>query len=270
MTDLANKREPKIHLAKNEKALCRQNSATDSRNTILTSERSAVTCQMCSDMSDGKINFARFNSVAELPEKAFCKLCELEKPITEMMVAYLRKEKVFRVRPRCKECHNESEKGKRRDYKTKYLQKWRKKNPQLNKSYWDNPESKEKARINAYNRFTEKHEAILIQGRMNRRGMNSIIEQAEEFLKLYGRCYPSRLGLSKAGLRRFEQIRSRLRQRKAKKFDSFEIRLMIYEESEEEKSLIIPPIQQQVPFKVASERFKQWHRNQRVLSDDWK
>lgn len=259
----------RIHFGTEEKAVCRQNGRFDNSKLVLTMEKESVNCKMCLGILEGKINLARFKSVSDLPPSAFCQICETEKPIGEMMVAYLRKEKLFRLRPRCKECHNKTEQGNRRDYKRKYLQDWRKKNSKVNKSYWkDNPAYKERARINALRRFNEKHEAILIQGRLNRRGMQVTIAEAEELLKLYGRCYPTPQGLTPAGLKECERIRGTMRRRRGKKLSSFQIRLIVYEDGLEDKKLIISHHRQPIPYKKAAKRLKKYHADQRKVKNE--
>ncbi|MEK6323591.1 MAG: hypothetical protein AABN33_18275 [Acidobacteriota bacterium] len=193
-----------------------------------------------------------------LPSEYGCNLCGLTKPVAEMVLVRLRREKAYLLRPLCKDCHNQRERGHRREWKTKYLRGWRFRNRQLSDSYWrGNPAVKEKARIRAAARFEKKHEAILIQGRLNRRGMGVSLKQAEELLQRFGPCYPSRLGLTPRGLRECERIRAGLRRRRTKRISTFEIRLMVYEDG-----LHIKPGRQTKPFLKAAERLREWHRAQ--------
>lgn len=182
-----------------------------------------------------------------------------------MILRRSRKLNIYDLRPRCKKCHNEKERKHRREYKKSYLQKWRKKNAELSKTYGNNPETKKKVAENALKRFNKKHEAILIQGRMRRRGINVGIDEAEELLKTFGRCYPSPQGLSKEGLRECERIRSRLRVSPKTSFGArmptnFEIRLMVYEDSLEDTRFLISPEKQPIPYQKAAERLRKYHQ----------
>lgn len=246
----------KIHFSFSDIAICCQNARQNSFQFICSDNQTAVTCQKCLDILEGKINLARYKSVSELPDSAFCRICETEKPIGEMCVAFLRKEKVFRIRPRCKPCHNSNERGNRRQYKTNYLKNWRKKNTELNRSYYNNPEAKEKARINAYRRFEEKHDALLIQGRMKRKGINISISEAEDLLQKYGKNYPTQHGLSPSGKRECERIRASMRKRRGKVLSSFQIRLMVYEDGLEDSKLLKSPHRQKTIYKKASKKLK--------------
>ncbi len=195
-----------------------------------------------------------------LPNEYRCKLCDTTKPLAEMIVVYQRREKHYRLRPRCKECHNGRERGHRREWKRKYLQTWRKKNAKLNESYWRNNETKERCRVYAKKRFDEKHEALLIQGRMRRRGHPIGIAEAEELLKRFGPCYPSKLGLSKKGLRECERIRSALRRQKKARISMFEIRLMVYDD---DKSNYIKPERQKKPYQHSANHLRKWHQEKK-------
>lgn len=73
---------------------------------------------------------------AELPPEYGCRVCGATKPIGEMVLVHRRRTRDFMLRPRCKLCHNAREKGHRREYKRKYLRRWRKENPEVNESYW--------------------------------------------------------------------------------------------------------------------------------------
>jgi hypothetical protein len=248
----------KIHFSFSTTAICRQNAQNCLFEIICSNNQTTVTCQMCLDILAGKINLARYKSVSEMPEAAFCRICETEKPIEEMCVAFLRKEKVFRIRPRCKPCHNSNERGNRRAYKKNYLKNWRKKNTEVNRSYWNNPIANEKARINAYRRFEEKHDALLIQGRMKRKGINITTSEAEDLLQTYGKNYPTQHGLSELGRKECERIRASMRRRGRKVLSSFQIRLMVYEDGLEDRKLLKSPHRQKTIYKKASEKLKKY------------
>jgi len=207
--------------------------------------------------------------LSDLPSEYTCNLCGRTKPVNEMVVVRRRDVGGFHLRQRCKECHNARERGHRREYKRKYLQRWRAKNADVDKSYWNNPESREKARVRAAGKFKDQtyHEALLIQGRLNRRDMEVSISEAKELLQTYGRCYPSRFGLTPEGLKECERIRSRMRQRGGKVLPSFQIRLMVYEDG-----FYITPARQPVPYKSAARRLRKWQKEQREwreTSHEW-
>lgn len=181
-----------------------------------------------------------------------------------MIVIFNRGTKTYYVRPRCKECHNAAEQGYRREYKREYLRKWRQKNRQLNDSYWkDNPTVRERCRINAARRLAKDHDAILIQGRMSRKGMNVSIEEAKELLKKYGRCYPTLYGLTDKGRKECERIRARLRKRARRVPPSFMIRLMVYEDDDGEYKFVLRPELQPQPYQIAAQRLKNYHERRR-------
>jgi len=191
-----------------------------------------------------------------------CNTCGVVKPMAEMIALRRRADKSLYIRPKCKDCHNSAERGHRREYKREYLRKWRKRNKALNDSYWkDNDRVREQAAKRAKARFDANHEAILIQGRMGRRGMNVTLDEAKELLGKYGRCYPSRVGLTKKGLKECERIRSRMRSRSESRRmpTSFEIRLMVYEDDDGDYVFVIPPDKQPVPYQAASKRLKEFH-----------
>lgn len=254
----------KIHSAKNGAALCRQNTKGERFKIEISTDKDAVNCRMCVGILTGRINLARFTSREDLPKTAFCLKCETEKPIAEIVVVFMKQEKLFRIRPRCKECHNALERGKRRPYKRKYLRNWRAKNPELTESYWkDDPNRKEKARTAQYRRFTEKHEAILIQGRVNRHGGKISTAEAEELLEKFGRCYPTPQGLTIDGKRECEKIRSRFRSQGKRAPRALEIRKMVYEDDNGTYTFVIRPEDQPEPYQIASNNLKQWHRRRR-------
>lgn len=209
----------------------------------------------------------------DLPAVVTCIQCETPKPLSEMIVVRIRREQAYRVRPRCKECNNARERGHRREYKRNYLRKWRRENVRLNESYWkDNPVVREQARIRAAKAFEDPiyRDAVAIQRRLRGKGELVSLDEAKELLAKYGRCYPTRFGLSLYGLRECEQIRSRLRNRSAKSgrrmATSFAIWIMVYEQSEEDSGLIIPPEQQPVPYQKAAARLREWHRQQKEIA----
>jgi hypothetical protein len=204
-------------------------------------------------------------TLAKLPRRAVCNKCGKEKPREQMVVVRLRKENVYLLRPRCKDCHNKAERGHRRQYKTNYLRKWRKNNPSLYESYWKQPSQEEKDRTaaRAQTRFRKKHHSILIQGRMNRRGMGISIAQAEELLEKYGPAYPSRMGLTPEGLRECERIRSTYR-RNGWPVDAFRIRLMVYEDGHH-----IKPSRQRPPFQAASRKMKNWWQRKKKATPSY-
>lgn len=253
----------KLHYDREGQALCRQNSQTTRFTIHMTTDRAAVTCHSCLDILDGKIVLCRFRTREELPETSFCQQCETEKPIVEMMVVFIKKEQLFRIRPRCKKCHNEREQGSRREYKRNYLQRWRAENAEVNRAYWkDKPEQKEKSRNRSNRIWNEKRDAVLIQGRMNRHGRRVSLKKAELLLSKFGRCYPMRDGLTADGLRECEKIRSRFRLRKEKPPTPFEIRLTVYADDNGSYKFVIRPDEQPLPYRQASENMKKYHDEQ--------
>lgn len=228
----------KIHFSENELAMCCQHPQKDRTQLITTSEKSEVTCQKCIGYLEGKINIAHFKSFSELPATAFCLQCQTEKPIADIMTIFSRKRKLFRIRPRCKKCHNEKEKGNRREYKRNYLQNWRKNNPNLSKTYW---ESKEVLNERAKQRYAKNRDAMLIQVRMRRRGIYLMIDEARSILHEFGRNYMLPSGLSNEGKKECARIRSRLRNRTKNGHrmpKNWEIRLMVFEDAKENPSWI--------------------------------
>lgn len=211
---------------------------------------------------------ARFE---DLPSSILCMECRTEKPIVEMIVVRVRKEQVYRVRPRCKKCHNERERGHRREWKRDYLRRWRRENRRLNDSYWkDNARVREQNRLNAARRIADPdyRDALAIQRRLRNRDIRVSIDEARQLLEKYGRCYPSRFGLTAAGIRECERIRSRLRYRHSRSGrrmpSGFDIRIMVYEQSEDEPGLIIRPELQPVPYQTASKNLKRMHENRKT------
>lgn len=211
----------------------------------------------------------RVPSLDLLLAQGVCNICGDTKQAREMLVVYLRREKLYWMRPLCKECNNKRERGHRREYKRNYLRRWRRANAQLNESYWKgNADLRERARVASARRLEDPayHDAILIQGRMNRRGMKVSVKQAKALLKEFGRCYPSRLGLTPAGRRECERIRAALRKRpKHRRPSSFEIRLMVYQDSHRGTSgrFFIEPSKQPVPYEKSAEKLRAWQASRR-------
>lgn len=197
----------------------------------------------------------------DLPTEFGCLQCDETKPLDKMCVVHLKSERVYYVRPRCKDCHNKKERGHRRDWKRNYLRDWRKANRKLNDSYWkDNADVREKARINAALRLQdqETHEAVLIQGRLRRRLDQHIsLDEAKRLLARFGRCYPTRFGLTKEGLRECERIRKKGARRR---FSLIEIRMMLYEDG-----YFIAPDKQPLPYQAQAEKLRKWQAEQREL-----
>lgn len=201
----------------------------------------------------------------DVPEKAKCLLCKTEKAVAEMVLLRLGSGEWY-LRPRCKECHNARERGHRREWKTKYLQRWRRHNADLNQEYvrkQNSPENREHRNAVAYRHFKKNHHAILIQGRIRRATGESLpIAECRKLLRKYGRCYPTRFGLTPAGLRECERIRGRNKRAKVR-FTPVEIRMMVYEDGVDNwddcgtdrstgNRWVIPPAQQPTPYKVAA------------------
>jgi alkylated DNA repair protein (DNA oxidative demethylase) len=202
----------------------------------------------------------------DLPVEGHCNHCDKTKPRAEMIVTRLRAEKVYYMRPKCKECHNAHERGYRRDYKRLYLQKWRKNNADVNTAYWkDNPVVREKARITAavFRSNPDNKDAVAIQRRMRKRGHQVTLEEARELLAKYGRCYPTRYGLTTQGRRECERIRSRQRgfDNRHRRLSSFDIRLMVYEDSDENPVFLIPPAKQIEPYQKAARNMRNYQRS---------
>lgn len=189
--------------------------------------------------------------LTELPEKYPCKLCGAVKVIGEMCLVHTKGK--FVLRPRCKECHNKREAGHRREYKTRYQREWRRRNKQLHRSYWDNDQCREtnKLRMRAY--VAGNKEALAIQRRLRIRGISVTLVEASELLQQYGRCYPTKHGLTPEGQRECERIRSTQRRRGMRHpLTSFQIRLMVYEDG-----LFIKPSRQPTPYQKAAKNMRQ-------------
>lgn len=199
--------------------------------------------------------------LSELPAEHECLICGDVKPVGEMVVVRLKKQKKILLRPRCKKCHNERERGHRREYKRNYLRRWRRWNHELNESYWRQRNAEKRVEINArcYKRFRRHHAAILIQGRLRRRlGMKVSIAEARRLAKTYGVCYPTRFGLTPFGLAECERIRSNMR-RIGKHLHPVEIRMMVYEDGHFKE-----PRLQQMPYRRAAQQLQRWHAQRRA------
>lgn len=201
-------------------------------------------------------------TLAGLPEKYGCRLCGDEKPIAEMILIRRRRTQDFLLRPRCKECHNKRERGNRREYKTKYLRRWRANNPELNESYWKQAHSDNREAYNsrAYKHFRKNHAAILIQGRLRRKGVRVSLREAKKLLRVFGRCYPTRYGLTTAGLRECERIRSSMR-RNGEHLSGLEIRMMVYEDgadNDSDDNFVIPPADQPRPYQTRARQLRRY------------
>ena len=173
-----------------------------------------------------------------------------------MILVHMRREGVYRLRPRCKDCNNKRERGHRREWKTKYLQRWRRENPELNESYWRKAAA-DRVRVNAraMNHFIKNHHAILIQGRLRRRlRMHVSLKEATSLLSQYGPCYPTVQGLTRKGIQACERIRSRLRHLGVKP-NLVEIRTMVYADGH-----YVKPQKQTIPYQCAAERLRHWQK----------
>lgn len=203
----------------------------------------------------------------DLPESRVCNICGVEKPWAECVVIYRKAEKRYYCRPRCKECHNASERGNRREWKRAYLQAWRKKNAALDASYRDTPAYREAARKRAAAKFVKDHDALLIQGRMNRRDEGITIAEARELCARFGRCYPTPSGLTDAGKREVERIRSSIRRRfdKRRRPSLHEIRKMVYDDNP--ARFVIAPEKQPVPYSFSSKRMKRMQAARKAVRD---
>lgn len=202
----------------------------------------------------------KVKTLAELPEKYLCRRCSAEKPVSEMSIVRLRKEGLIYLRPRCKDCQNKFERGRRREWKRNYLRRWRRWNAELNESYWRqrNAEKREELNASHYARFQKHHAAILIQGRLRRRlRMKVSLAEAEKLVKTYGVCYPTRYGLTEFGLKECERIRSKMRNI-GKRLHPVEIRMIVYEDGH-----FVKPSRQKMPYKWASEQLKKWQAQQK-------
>jgi hypothetical protein len=193
----------------------------------------------------------RAATLEELPKKYGCNVCGEIKPLAAMVVVRSRKDGEYRLRPRCKECHNAKERGHRREYKKEYLRRWRARNADKDKSYWkDRPDYKERSRASSA-RYIERHrDALAIRRRLAGKGVEVSVAEAEGLLKKFGPAYPTRFGLTTEGQKRCEHIRAEQRRagREGRR-SSFEIRVQVYNEG-----LFIEPKLQPRPYQRAAKR----------------
>lgn len=197
---------------------------------------------------------------AELPEEFGCKKCGRTKALEEMVLVRRRRTHDYLLRPRCKKCHNTRERGHRREYKTKYLRRWRRDNAEINESYWRQAMAANRTalKLRARVRFARHHQAILIQSRLRRKRIKVSLREADRLYRKYGRCYPTRFGLTAWGLRECERIRSAERRLpKHQRHRNVEIRMMMYEDGHFKK-----PSHQKPPYQVAARRLSAWQRAQ--------
>jgi len=176
----------------------------------------------------------KYRSTAEIPATTRCRMCGQEKPtLTEMVVFRSRRDGSINVRVRCKQCNNERERGHRREWKREYLRRWRAKHPDLEDAYNQKYRAvhAEECRQRSSADAQRDHEAILIQKRMAVRGMPVTRAEARELLRKFGPAYPTRHGLTPAGQREVERIRSATR-RAGKPMSRAEIYLMLYEDGD--------------------------------------
>lgn len=154
----------------------------------------------------------KYESMAALPETGTCRLCGQTKPVAEMIVLRSRRDRHVHLRARCKECHNQRERGRRRAWKTSYQRAWRKRHADLNRSYWQARDKSEQAARSLA--FRHGHiEAARIQERMRTRGYHLDWRSARELLQQYGPAYPLACGLNEVGQREVERLRSTARRR---------------------------------------------------------
>lgn len=210
------------------------------------------------------VGSAKARHFNDLPAIGHCNKCDQDKPLAEMCVFRRASEGTYCLRPRCKECayaYNRTLQGWRRDY----LRQWRRRNAALNRSYWDNPEAKEKSSQNNRKFRAANREANLIQNRLRRRGMPCSLDEARKYLAKYGPNYPTIHGLTDWGKREVERVRSACR-RQGKKITALEIRLMVYEDSEEEPRLLKKPSVQKFPYKKCGQKLRAWHQQKKETS----
>lgn len=155
-----------------------------------------------------------FASISALPPSAVCRECGAEKPLGKMVVLRVRATGRVRVRPRCKDCQNARERG-RREWKRDYLRRWRARHPDLDRQYAQAAQERNEARIRSQrlSSYRRDHAAYLIQGRLRKRGVPCPLAEARELSREYGPAYPLVCGLSPAGRREIERLRSQARRR---------------------------------------------------------
>jgi hypothetical protein len=197
---------------------------------------------------------------SELPDEYGCNLCGQTKAVDDMVVVHQRKEKIYYLRPRCKDCHNAKERGSRREWKRDYLRKWRKDNRAVNKSYYqDNPHAREQYRGYAAKYFNKNHDALLIQGRLLRAvKMRVTVGEARALLEQFGPAYPSQHGLTPQGLKECKRIRGAMARKPGRRrFSAVQIRMMVYEDG-----YFIDPLLQERPYQKRAERMRNLRASQ--------
>ena len=131
----------------------------------------------------------------------------------------------------------------------------------MNESYWKQRNAELRAEIAARvrDRFWKYHDAILIQGRLRRKGFKVTISEAGQLARKYGCCYPTRAGLTAWALRECERIRSSQRHLpKHKRNTPTEIRMMMYEDGHFKK-----PSKQKPPYQRAARQLREWWQRQK-------
>lgn len=151
-----------------------------------------------------------YRTMAEVPRLQQCRKCGQERAALDMVIRRRRDGSIY-CRPRCKACHNAFERGRRREWKTAYLRRWRRKNPELARSYWRSKRDKPTEAAYA-RRWVRRHQlAYRVQFRMRRRGQHMDIDSCASLVREFGPAYPLANGLNRDGLRAVERWRSRLR-----------------------------------------------------------
>ncbi len=151
----------------------------------------------------------RFASFAELPVSARCNKCGVTKPLAQMMVARSRRDSTINVRPRCKACQSEFERGHRREWKRAYCRRWREQHP----GAWRDKQDRARNTRNMKRWRTKHLAAYRMQARMRKRGWHLDWRSAGELLRDYGPAYPLASGLNAAGRREMERLRAQARRR---------------------------------------------------------
>jgi hypothetical protein len=149
-------------------------------------------------------------------------------------------------------------------------------NRELNESYWKQrtADLREEITAKAAMRFWQNHDALLVQGRLRRRlGMKVTLSEAKELVRKYGCCYPTVFGLTPAGRKECERIRSRTRYGKHP-MRAIEIRMLVYEDGVEERrradgftwtQFVIPPAEQKQPYQRAARQLREWQQSRKKL-----
>lgn len=196
------------------------------------------------------------SKLSDLPAEHHCNQCDKTKPIAEMLM--VRTKGRIELRPRCKECHNAREAGYRREYKRNYLRAWRKRNKPIDKSYRDTDTYRAANARRARRYVSENKEALAIKRRLKTHGVLVTLAEATELLQQYGRCYPTKYGLTPGGLKECERIRSTQRRRGARHpLTPFQIRVMVYEDGH-----FITPENQPTPYQKAAATLRDFRARQ--------